>query len=112
MGCTNSLFQASDDFNHNAKNTLENNITRRISFSLIIPRQRNPLFASNERPTKKKRDSKDRSIHTIKNEHNNQVATSDTFRASDQTTKEPYTVKRGTIVGTAIERSIQRKPFF
>jgi hypothetical protein len=55
MGRSHSLFQASDNINHNAKNTLENDINRRITFSSIIPRKRSPPFAFNERPMKKKR---------------------------------------------------------
>ncbi len=54
MDCTNSLFQASNKINHNAKNKLENDITRRITFSPIIPSKRNPQFAYNKRPSKKK----------------------------------------------------------
>jgi hypothetical protein len=44
------LFQASDEINNNAKNKLKDDITRRITFSPIISRKRNPPFASSERP--------------------------------------------------------------
>jgi hypothetical protein len=54
MGRSHSIFLTSDKINHNAKNKLEDDITLRITFSPIIPRKRNPPFASNKRSTKKK----------------------------------------------------------
>jgi hypothetical protein len=107
MGRTHSLFQASEGINHKAKNTLENNITHRITFSPIIPRNRNPLFASNERLTKKKRVSTDRNSNKIKSKTNNQVAASDAFQISARTTEGLYSNTRG-IVETTMERTIHQ----
>jgi hypothetical protein len=111
MGRLHSIFQASNKINHNAKNKLEDDITRRITFSPIISRKRNPPFASSERPTKKKRVRSDSNSNNIKNKHNNQVAASDVFKTSDRTTEELYANKNG-ILGTAIEQALQRMPLF
>jgi hypothetical protein len=97
MGRFHSIFQASDKINHNAKNKLENNITYRITFSPIIPRKRNPPFAFNKRPTKKKRVRSYSNSNNIKNKHNNQVAASNGFKTSARTTRKLYTNKRGIV---------------
>jgi hypothetical protein len=105
-----SLFQASDNINHNLKNTLEDDITRRITFS-PIPRKRISPFASNKRPTKKKQVRSNINSNNIKNKTSNQVAAFDTFKTSARTTDNLYTDKRG-IVRNAIEWAIQRMPPF
>jgi hypothetical protein len=70
-----------------------------FKFSTIFSRKRNPPFTPNERPTKKQRVRSNRSINNI------EVAASDTFKVSDETTEELHTNKRG-IVGTTIESAL------
>jgi hypothetical protein len=111
MGRSHSIFQASDKINHNAKIKLKNDITHRITFSPIIPRKRNHPFASNKRPTKKKLVRSDNKSNNIKNTHNNQVAASDTFKTSARTT-EGLHAKKSDIVGSVMERYLQRMPPF
>ena len=62
-------------------------------------------------PTEKQRVRGDRSINNIKNKHNIEVAASDTFKVSDETTEELHTNKRG-IVGTTMESALYRMPPF
>ena len=73
-------WQASDKINLNAKNKLEDDFTRRITFFPIIPRKRNPPFASNEMPYKKRRVSNDENSNNIKNSINIKNNASQTFK--------------------------------
>jgi hypothetical protein len=111
MGRSHSIFHASDNIHRNSKNKLPDDIARRITFSPIIPRKRNPPFASYERPTKKQRVSNDYNEEIIKNKSNNQVAASDTFKTPALLAEDLHTNKRGTIQ-TAMERAFQRMPPF
>ena len=53
---------------------------------------------------------KQHNSNNIKNKHNNQIATSDTFKASDETTEEPYNNKRGLVENTIKRATTQQMP--
>jgi hypothetical protein len=91
MGSSYSCSEASNDIKHNAKNKHEGNINRSITFSPIIPCKRNPPFASNKRPTKKKPVSTNRNSNSIKSSINNQVTASNTFKTFNKTTEGLHT---------------------
>jgi hypothetical protein len=111
MGRSHSILKAPDEIHHNASTKLQHNISHRIPFSPITPRKRNLPFDSNKEPTKKQRVRSDRNSDSITNSINNQVAKSNTFKTSDILTDEFHHNKRG-IVGTAMERALQRMPPF
>jgi hypothetical protein len=98
-------------FHHNALTKLQHDISHRIPFSPITPRKRNLPFDSNKEPTKKQRVRSDRNSDSIKNNINNQVAKSNSFKTSDILTDGLHNNKRG-IVGTAMERALQPMPLF
>ncbi len=111
MGCSHSIFKAPDEIHHNASTKLQHDISHRIPFSPITPRKRNLPFDSNREPTKKQRVRSDRNSDSIETNTNNQVAKSNSFKTSEILTDGLHNDKSG-IVGTAMERALQRMPPF
>jgi hypothetical protein len=111
MGRSHSILQTPDEINYIVTNKLEHNISHRIPFSPIIPRKRNPPFASNESPTKNQPVRSDRSNNNIKNNNKNQLDKSNTFKMSDKLTKGLPTNKRG-IIETAMEKGFSNESSF
>ena len=95
MGRSHTIFKAPGTIICNAAPKLPHDITSKISFSPIIPRKGNLLFASNERPTKKQRVSNDFNKEDIKNRDNNEVATCDSFKIPAKNAEDLHNNKRG-----------------
>ena len=111
MGRSHTIFKAPGTIICNAAPKLPYNITSKISFSPIIPRKGNLLFASNERPTKKQRVSNDFNKEDIKNRDNNEVATCDSFKIPAKNAEDLHNNTRG-IKTSEIKRAFQCSPPF